>query len=124
MTSWRSSWIGSGRRPRLLQRDDQADHGRVAGHHRSRHGDDSVNHDAVHPVEAIVDPLKFDSGFVEASVDAPAEFIEAAVDFIEAAVYVNAKVVQPLVGPALPHRLHDVILEDNAFRFGRLKLNS
>ena len=51
---------------------------------------------AFDPVEALVD-------LVEALVD----LVEALVDLVEAPVDLLVQRVQPIVGPALPHRLHD-----------------
>ena len=98
------------------------------------HGDVAVDDRLAQPVEPIVDPMQFDFAFVKAPVD----FVRSAgrprrsagpprrsADRLRrSAGRRSREVIQPFVGPALSHRLHDAILEDNTFRFGALKLNS
>jgi hypothetical protein len=58
-----------------------------------------------HAIEALVD-------LIETLID----LIETLIDVIEARVDVTSEVVEPIVGPAAPHRLHLATLADKKLR--------
>lgn len=72
---------------------------------------------AIDPVEtdfdSLIEPVEAPIDFPEAPIDfieAPIDFPEAPIHLIEAPPYLSGEIVQAVVGPAVPHRLHDCSL--------------
>src|SRR5262245_23916349 len=98
--------------------EDETQEAESEGHHQHQ---PYLDYRAIHRVVKRIDPgIDFaqtdfqpilDS--IEAAIDfveAPVHLVEAPVHLVEAPVHVPGEIIQAIVGPAVPHRLHDCTL--------------
>ena len=88
--------------------------------------DVALQQDALQPVEPVVDSRQLVVDAVEPLVhlvespidlvEASIHFVKAPIDLIEAAIRMGREVIESLVGPALPHGLHDDGIVDRTTR--------
>jgi hypothetical protein len=99
--AWQAPWSGQ------LRCDDGEEADRHGGDHAP--SDHSHRH-ALHGGEVVIHAVEAGFEAIEAPVDlfeALVDLLEAVVDLPEAVVDAVAQAIQLLVGPVLPHRLHD-----------------
>jgi len=113
---------------------EQTDLGRDQTNQGGDHDAAELDHRALHPFDSALHPLDgalhriepgvhFATELAVVGIDpgkavlhAAFEHVEAPVHRVEALVGVCGEVIEPLVGPAFPHRLHDATLADNTLR--------